>query len=88
MNRLLKWWRGADADERHDVAQAAEMTPEVLRQAAHAYRTDGAPALSPDAARRVEHALGGRVLRSELCPACGRCEFAPKAKQSRTRKTS
>lgn len=75
-NPLLTWWSAATPEQRRDLAVTVGSTEESLRQTAHAYRTNGRLALTPELARKIDLALDGEVRREEMCPACGRCEYA------------
>ena len=67
--------------QHRQLAKRARTSYAVLRQTAGAYRTGGVLTVTAEFARRLERASeqipGAPVLkREELCPACGRCEFA------------
>lgn len=81
MNALKKWLAAATPAQQRLLAKRAGTTFAVLRQTAGAYRTNGKLTLTPDFAKRLELASRGipvvpALNREELCPACGRCEFA------------
>lgn len=75
MNPLLEHWLKMSPDEKRVLAEDTGSTVNSLHQIAHAYRTAGELVVSPDMAKRIEIATGGAVLREEMCPACGACEF-------------
>lgn len=76
LNPLLKLWLSLDSGQKRELADACGTSVGSLHQAAHAYRTAGELTLSPELARVVEIALGGTIKREQMCPACGKCEYA------------
>jgi len=87
MNPFRKWWSAATPAQKRRLARLAKTTVGSLHQLAGSYRTKGVLHASPELARRIE--IGAykmarmpgqpampQLLRTELCPACGRCEFA------------
>ena len=83
-NPLDTWMSQASPDEKRALASLAQLpSTGDLHQMAKAYRTNGKLSLTPDVARRLDEASRTPVLqhlpalaREELCPACGRCDFA------------
>lgn len=91
MNVLRKWLTKATPAERTALAKGAATTVGNLRQIAGGYRqTAGIVKMSPEMARLTEIAAERlrrknpelpELPRTELCPACGRCEFAKALKK-------
>ena len=81
MNPLLKWWRKAAPAEKQALAGNCDTTVPALHQMAHAYRTEGVLALSPEMARKVEAALP-QIKREQSCLACRKCDLAKIARRS------
>lgn len=83
INKQMKaWMSAATTAEQEELAAAANTSRGMLYQLSSGERTAG-PAL----ARRIELASKGLrrenpklplIRRTELCPACGECEFAKK----------
>lgn len=77
------WWMTASPEQKADAAAVAGTTVQALRQIAHAWRTGGVPSTTAETAQAIEHAcsaVGGPiVLRTDLCHACARCEYAEHA---------
>lgn len=82
-NVMQRWIDAATPAQLAKLAKLAGTTVGNLRQIAGGYRTKGKLQVSPELARKLEIASrpmnrhGLPVLyRAQLCPACGRCEFA------------
>lgn len=84
-NVMKRWLAVATPAQRKRLANLAKTTEGTLRQIAGGYRTRGKLQAGPELARKLEIAStkllseskGLPVLwRSDLCPACGACEFA------------
>jgi hypothetical protein len=75
---LKALWQNATPAQKKKLADDCGTTVGTLHQAAHAYRTGGVPALSPELARSLEKATGGRLRRGSLCRSCGACDLAQK----------
>lgn len=80
------WWLAASKKDKEALARIAQTSVAQLVQLAGGYRESGC---SPVLARRIELATVRLaktkelpvVLRSDLCPACAACEFAPKCER-------
>jgi len=72
---LKTLWQNATPEQKKRLAADCGTTVGTLHQAAHAYRTDGKPSLSPELARALEIATGGRLRRADLCRSCGACDL-------------
>jgi len=87
-NVMQKWMDAATPKQREQLAKLAGTTLGTLRQIAGGYRTGGKLQVGPELARSLEIASRkvnrstpeamAILLRTDLCPACGRCEFAKK----------
>lgn len=78
-NVMQRWIDAATPQQLAKLAKLAGTTVGTLRQIAGGYRTKGKLQVSPELARRLELAskrCGPALRRVDLCPACGRCEFA------------
>jgi hypothetical protein len=84
-NALKEWMAKATPQEKKYLATLAETTLPGLRQAAGAFRTNGAISLTAEFARRLE--LASKIIhdlnenlpvlkREQLCLACSTCEYA------------
>lgn len=73
MNALLNWWSAASAAEKRKLAADVGSTVSALHQAAHAYRSEGRPQLTPRLAGKIEAALRGKVKRADMSPDCAAC---------------
>jgi hypothetical protein len=80
-NPFKTWMQESTAEEKRALAAAAGTTYDNLYQMAKAYRTGGKVSVTPDMARRLEKASKGALRREDLCPACGRCDLAEKARK-------
>jgi DNA-binding transcriptional regulator YdaS (Cro superfamily) len=69
--KLAAWLADATAAQRARVAKAAGTSVNYLYQIGGGHRVTGA-----GLARSIELATGGDVLRTDLCPACSKCEYA------------
>lgn len=86
-NVMKRWLAVATPTQRKRLANLAKTTEGTLRQIAGGYRTRGKLQVSADLAaalekaskqvsrQRSDHVLP-QLWRTDLCPACGRCEFA------------
>jgi hypothetical protein len=86
-NVFKKWMSAATLAERVRLARLAKTTVGSLSQVAGGYRTLGRPSTGPELARRIEIASVRlardglpSLKREDLCQACGKCEYAKKAK--------
>lgn len=66
--------------QRQKIADKMQISIESLRQMGYAYRTAGKLALSPEMAAKVEKHT--QIPREKLCPACGKCDLAKKARST------
>ena len=80
MKTFKEWMTDATPEAKAVLAAAAGTSVASLRQMAHGYRTNGYVRLTPEMARKIELASNGQFRREHLCPACGRCELAAKAR--------
>ena len=81
--------RNATMLERKRLAKTANTTEGHLRQVSGGYRTGGAASTTPDLARQLEFSSLKMqrdglppLSRESLCPACGRCELAKRARET------
>jgi len=81
VNPFRRWWNAASPEQKKRLARRASTTVSSLHQLAGSYRTKGKLHASPELARRIEIASRGALKRTELCPACGRCELAKRCGQ-------
>jgi hypothetical protein len=86
-NALKRWMAKASPEEKSKLAKLLDISRGSLQWIAGAYRTDGKIDVDATLAREIEAAttkLGREGLepvpREKLCAACGRCEYAKKAR--------
>lgn len=81
MNALKGWMQLATPHEKVRMAKLADTTVGTLQQIAGGYRTDGEAHTTPELARAIEEACRKfpslpQIKRTQLCPACAKCELA------------
>ena len=82
-NKLKQWFGKATTAERAKLAQLSKLTLASLRWHVGGYRNGGKVDIDPQLAKRMElaaakvHRDGLPALkRTDMCAACGACEFA------------
>ncbi len=88
-NVFRRWYENATPEERSKLAKVVGTSTESLRQMAFGFRTGGELRVSAETAHAIEKGTNRLkrsglhpVRREKLCPACGGCDLAKKARKS------